>query len=303
MAQRSVDTTILQLGAQQRGAVTLAGLLTAGLTSGQVRSRLGGLLTRVAPGVFVVGLCTREAMTSAALLCVGGSVLSHGTAAELHDLPAGVPRVITVSSMSRTRRSLEGVSIHRTRWLPAEDRTVVGGRSATSVERTVCDLAAQSSARRLRHLLEFAISSRRTTAEEMQACILSYRRQGRRGSRLLRILGAEVFGESSVAASELERQTVALLCRYALDGWTGQFRPPWFDGVRGVVDFAWPAQRVVLEVDGRRWHTMTQAFDEDRRRDQAAIAAGWQTVRAGWQQVMHRPEELAVVLRIALEQR
>lgn len=79
-----------------------------------------------------------------------------------------------------------------------------------------------------------------------------------------------------------------------------QFRPPWHDGIRGTVDFAWPAERVLLEVDGRRWHAVTQAFEEDRRRDQAALAAGWWPIRAGWQQVTTRPGELVQVIRTAL---
>ena len=53
-----------------------------------------------------------------------------------------------------------------------------------------------------------------------------------------------------------------------------QFRPPWFDGVRGTVDFADPAARVILEVDGRSWHATSQAMADDRRRDRVAAGHG-----------------------------
>lgn len=81
MAQRSVDDKIRQLGSFHRGAVSLAQLRMAGLTDAEVRSRRGALLAPVAPGVFIVGLATPEALTSAALLSVGQSVVSHGSAA------------------------------------------------------------------------------------------------------------------------------------------------------------------------------------------------------------------------------
>lgn len=299
-AGETVDAKILRLGGDLRGAVSLSDLRSAGLTLANIRSRRGVLLTPVLPGLFIVGIATREAQTTAALRCVRHAVLSHDSAAQLHGLPDRAPTSITVSSVYRTRSSVDGVRFRRTRWMPTEDRALVDGRPVTSVSRTICDLAAERSNVRLRRLIEWAIASKRTSAAEFQACVLSYRRQGRTGSRLLRVVGDELFADSVVAASELERQTVELLRSHAIYGWQAQFRPPWFDGVRGTIDFAWPEQKVLLEVDGRRWHTVTQAFEDDRRRDQAAIAAGWRPIRAGWQQVVHRPAELAGVLRTTL---
>lgn len=299
------DHVILELGDRGRGAVSLDQLRAASVTPAQVRSRTGGLLTRVGPGIFVVGLATPEALTSAALLSLRDSVLSHGSAGSANGLP--IPSVpasdtsIVLSSTYRTRLVLPGVRFHRTRWLPAEDRTEVDGRPVTTVARTLCDLAATVSARRLQYAIEFAVSSRRTTVGELQACVSSFRRRGRTGSRALGIVVDELFDDDGVSGSALERKTERLLDRYSIGGWEREHRPPWFDGRRGTVDFAWPSHRLILEVDGRRWHTMTQAFDEDRRRDQIATSAGWRTIRASWQQVVHRPNELASVLRAALD--
>jgi hypothetical protein len=33
------------------------------------------------------------------------------------------------------------------------------------------------------------------------------------------------------------------------------------------VDFYWPGERLVVEVDGRAYHTSPRAFSRDRRRD------------------------------------
>jgi very-short-patch-repair endonuclease len=47
----------------------------------------------------------------------------------------------------------------------------------------------------------------------------------------------------------------------------------------GLVDRAWPEVKLLLEVDGRVWHSREQAMARDRARDRAAAAAGWQTLR------------------------
>ena len=45
------------------------------------------------------------------------------------------------------------------------------------------------------------------------------------------------------------------------------------------LDFAWPAQRLIVEIDGREWHTGRDAFQRDRRRQNALIDAGWRVIR------------------------
>ncbi len=77
--------------------------------------------------------------------------------------------------------------------------------------------------------------------------------------------------------------------------------PQWavHDGV-GRVDFAYPHERLLVEVDGRRWHSRDQAFDHDRRRDQEAVMAGWRVLRFTWRQVSQQPTEVAHAVRTVL---
>jgi very-short-patch-repair endonuclease len=62
------------------------------------------------------------------------------------------------------------------------------------------------------------------------------------------------------------------------------------------VDFLWPAARLVVEVDGGRFHRHPRAFERDRRRDQILVAAGYRVVRVTWRQL--RQEPMAVMVRI-----
>ena len=45
------------------------------------------------------------------------------------------------------------------------------------------------------------------------------------------------------------------------------------------VDAYWPAHRLVVEVDGYRYHRTRRRFESDRRKDAALQAAGYRVVR------------------------
>lgn len=66
------------------------------------------------------------------------------------------------------------------------------------------------------------------------------------------------------------------------------------------VDFAWPAVRLVVEADGRRWHDPEDARDRDRRRDNTAAVLGWTVLRFSWREVVHEPQLVVASVRAAL---
>lgn len=56
-------------------------------------------------------------------------------------------------------------------------------------------------------------------------------------------------------------------------------------------------ERLVLELDGWRWHSRRDDFEEDRRRDLALTSRGFQVLRLSYDQVMHHwPECEAAIL-------
>jgi len=75
------------------------------------------------------------------------------------------------------------------------------------------------------------------------------------------------------------------------------FEPPWFDGRYGIVDAAVPAAKVIVELDGRRWHATLERFENDRARDRAAAEKGWRVVRFTWADIVDRPAAVAASLR------
>lgn len=304
MDPTEVDAEILDMAATRGMVLTIRQLEAAGISRFQVHRRLGRLLTQVSDGVYAVGSVTSEVRLRAALAALPHAFISHGTAARRHGLPVPPSDEISVLLTGRrTRRQIEGVEIHLTRWLPLVDVTLVDGLPATTVARTICDLSPRYPASRLRHLIEYAIVERLVTPTGIQACVLGWRRQGRAGSTVLGRVEQLLLGGEPLPASELERRAVALFRRGGLPPFAVQYRPPWYDGMRGVTDIAWPDRRVVVELDGRRWHASTQSHVEDRRRDRLAAQNGWLTLRFGWQEIVERPDTVLDECRAVLERR
>ena len=65
----------------------------------------------------------------------------------------------------------------------------------------------------------------------------------------------------------------------------------------GRVDFVFRSARLIVEVDGRLGHSQLLDFEDDRRRDQRAMVAGFRVVRFTYRQVSERPDEVVRVLR------
>ncbi len=58
----------------------------------------------------------------------------------------------------------------------------------------------------------------------------------------------------------------------------------------------WPAEGVVVEVDGFAYHADRAAFERDRRRDADLQATGHRVLRITWRRLQAEPEALLVAL-------
>ena len=228
-----------------------------------------------------------------AVLAVGpDAVLSFESAARLHHLSgvaASGPTVVTVPHSGWQR--LPDVVVHQISDVACDHVTVVDGFSCTTVPRTIVDLAAIWPLGRLRIVVENAVTARSVTEGDVGTCLRSVARRGKPGvRRLATVLDDRAPGEPP-PASVLERSFVVLIGRSSLDQPRRQYPLPRTDGVRGLVDFAWPEVRLIVEVDGRRWHQRIADMKRDRDRDLQAAARGWQVLRLLFEHVEHAPEE------------
>jgi very-short-patch-repair endonuclease len=147
--------------------------------------------------------------------------------------------------------------------------------------RTLLDLATRLTPHDLERAVNEALVLRLTTPRDL---ILL----GRRSSAL----EAALTNEPALTRSEAEARLLALIRAARL--------PPPRTNVkvtRYEVDFLWPGERLIVEVDGFAFHSSRAAFERDRTRDADLQAAGYRVTRVTWRQLIREPE--AVVARVA----
>ena len=88
-----------------------------------------------------------------------------------------------------------------------------------------------------------------------------------------------------------------LLRGAAIGGWSANV--PVYDdaGQIGIVDLVFDAEMLVVEFDGRAFHTDPASFQRDRTRQNRLIAAGYRVLRFTWDDVVKRPALVVAQIR------
>jgi very-short-patch-repair endonuclease len=275
------DLIVAQLA--EDGVVSLDQLEGAGLSEGAVqRSLNAGRLHLVLPGVYAVGhssLSWRGRLRAAALWGGEDAVLSHVTAAGLWDLlPSATPKVhITVPRGGKT--SSQWVRVHHTRHI---DRAEVNGFPVTSIERTLSDLAGVVEASRLEQALEQAV---RRGHVDFGALTKS---RGRPGTAALHSLIAQFDPLAPQTHEGIERLFLRLIRKHKLpQPQTNVQVGPY------VVDFLWPDQKLIVELDSLQHHRRPTVFEQDRKRDIELKRLGYTVLRLTHRRLKEEPAVVA----------
>jgi hypothetical protein len=290
MNSEPIPARVAKVASKQHGVASMPQLIAAGWSRNQVQRRIqDGYLTRLHQGVYAVGhvALTQNSRWMAAVLFAGrDAVLSHRSAAALWKLaPCRSP--VEVTRQARTT-PVPGLKVHRTKWLPENHRTVCEGIPVTTPARTLADLA---SVERL-SLIDDRISAARRERIFNPAQTREVLRQipSRRGVRALREK-LDLFDEiQGTTRSELETRFLRLCCEADLP-------LPEVDVQIGstFADFLWREKRLIVEVDGFRFHH--HRFDEDRERDLGRLTNGYRTVRVTHRMIRESPGRLMESLR------
>jgi very-short-patch-repair endonuclease len=286
-----VDRAIGQIAEGQHGVISRAQLSELGVGQGALEHRITvGRLHPVHRGVYsIVGrrLLRRHGFWMAAVLACGpGAVVSHRAAAALWGIRGGSRIEITVP---RGRRPRDGMQLH---WaaLPEDEITVHHGIPVTGIARTLLDLSAVVQRDELRSAMRQAEQLRLTDPLGLAPLIERYPRKP--GIPILRAVLEEAQRGLGIVRSEFEERFQAFLLNACLPS------PKTNVLIEGMeVDSAWPAQRLIVELDSRSAHDTHQAFEQDRVRDRRLEVAGWSVIRVTWRQLHDTPAELEADLR------
>jgi hypothetical protein len=231
----------------------------------------------------------------AATLSVGAdSVISHLSSAVHQGLIRPRPSFIDVTC-PRALRPRPPCRFHRT-VLPADEVTVHDGIPTTTVSRTLLDLAAVLSFPRLELAINEAEVQGLTSPVSLPDLLDRHPRRPGAGA-VREILASGRLGHGKTE-SELEDLFQILVIEEALPQPLINSPIELPSGLI-VVDCLWLPQRVVLELDGEKFHDTPYRRRHDLARDRALTTAGYRPMRAGWSDVIGRVR-LAADLRQAL---
>jgi very-short-patch-repair endonuclease len=241
---------------------------------------------------------SREQSLKAATLWGGENcVVSHETAAALHGLTYLAGRRIHVQSPKLLQRA--NIVAHRSRYLTSPIVTVKE-IPVTSVTRTLIDLSASLPTRSLEKLLDEAIRRGMTDIDRIKG-VLRRSIGTRRGKRVLSRLIKSRDSKGERTDSESEDQLIRLIRNGGLPPPEVHHNVFHRDGWLGEVDFAYPQERIAIEVHGYRVHSLKRVWEKDQRRENELVRAGWKLLKATSLQLEQEPESFLEVLRSLLE--
>jgi very-short-patch-repair endonuclease len=276
------------------GVITLAQARRAGLSLKAVQRRIAaGHWIRCSRGVYFVNdrPFTDAARIRAAVWGYGERAAASGlTAAWWHGLTKFAPDVVEVTAPRNSHgRSRQGCLLRR-RDLEPSDVVVHCGIRVTALALTVIEAAVKE--RGGAKLMDSALQRRLGLRELWRAHL---RNKGRYGSPQARRL---LQAASDGARSEAERLLVKLLREAGITGWrTNHPIGPY------KVDVAFPASKIVIEVDGWAFHSDQEVFQNDRKRQNYLALMGWQVLRFTWLDLVEYPERIIAEVRAAISAR
>jgi hypothetical protein len=297
----SPDRVIDEYASRQYGVFSLDQARKAGVSENMVHGRLtSGAWVRLAPGVYAVASAAPnwERQVAAAILSRPRAIASGSTAAYLHGFDGfrrGRPE-ITVPVGISVRSPLARVT--RSKWFDELATTRVAGIPTANVAETLLVLAGRIPVRRLERLADDQLVVGNLVVDDFEVIRRRVAGARVRGSGILfPLLDARAQDAWEPAGNQLEVFLDRLVDDPAIPPATRQ-HPFRFESLPMIVDIYIAAWRLILEADGRRWHSRRADFERDRARDNAAAASGLAVLRFTWRMLT---EDFAGCRRILLQ--
>lgn len=272
-----------RIAAEQYGLVTFAQLTGMGLSPGAIHRRVrAGSLIRVLPKVYRLAGVPRSwhQRAMAVYLWAGEHSAIGGTAAAaLYKLDGcAMPNSITVMTARSLKSPHRLVVVRR----PLDFKEWVGHRvdriRVTTCVRTLVDIASEVGEAQLELALEDARRRRLVTPVPLEQAIdgLPPNYPGR--GKLMKVLS--LVAGTRPTDSGLEVKVLRLLRQ---EGYPEPVRQEVLDDngrFAGRVDLAYPARRLVIEVQSHRWHDGRAPVDADSARHNRHHGMGWVVMKA-----------------------
>jgi len=288
-----IPLRLAAIARSQAGVVSRQQVLDAGLTRGMIGAKVrSGWWEQVHEGIYktFTGELTQDGLLWAAALYAGrDAYLSHAIAAHLNGLTTHAPSVIDVTiPASRSVRPPQGIIIHRSTRKPMTWRPP-GIPAYTIAEQTVIDLVQDAAAKdEIVALVTSGFNKKLLTENHLRA-VARTRKRLRWRDELDEIISLAAGGTHS----PLEyRHDTDVQRAHGLPEPVKQAKFLKPDGTSGYRDRYYPEYgRLVIELDGKRFHPDDQRGRDQERDNQAAVTGS--TLRYGWSDVTRKACETA----------
>ena len=287
---------------RQDGVIGLQQARDLGISTAAIRQRVAAK-TWVACGPRVFQAVDHDITPKSTIIAAMLSIGDHATLVDvsaawwwrMHETaPAPVQIAVDPPHQPRART---GVHVRRVA-VAADDRTVVQGVAVIKKAPTVLGAAVRLGLHDGAQLMDRALQRERVTLEQLHAAHV--RASGREGAPAAHRLLALAAGG---ARSEAERIAHDVMRAAAIRGWAANV-PIILPGFgRAVGDVVFPAEKVVVEIDGWAYHRDLRAFMLDGPRQSALVAAGWVVLRTHWHELVDDPSTFVRTLRQTLASR
>ena len=274
------------------GVITIAQAHAVGLSTHAVDRRVrAGRWRRCTPGVFFVDdrEFTDAARVRAAVWGYGSAAVASGlTAAWWLELTMFAPEVVEVTVARGSRRVHRPGSRLRRRDIATVDLVERRGLRTTAVPLTIVEAASRRGGGP--RVLDNALQRRHAALPQLWRAHL--RNAGRHGSpRARELLRAVQDG----TRSDAERLFVRLLRSHRITGWRTNQRIAGYE-----VDVVFRAAKLAIEVDGFAFHSDPEAFQHDRKKQNAIALVGYQVLRFTWLDLTEYSERVIAEVRGAI---
>lgn len=301
--EKDVRIRIAAAAARHHGVFRRQTAIDAGATSADISRQVQqGLWDRPVPGVYLVSgspSTWNQAVTIAVFGSGSGAIASHATAAHIWGL-ARRPKTIEVTTPNRGRPSRDHV-IHRSTDLIADSVTEVSGIPCTTVVRLLVDIGIpwgdDFAGRCLDEAVRTGLATDRAVASELHRVA----RRGRNGVGPMRRVLSDRLGWSSLTESQLEAEFARIMLSAGVELPTPQVNIAKRNGrLIARVDFVYRDLRLVIALDGERYHSDRKTFQRDRRQQNDLVLEGYRILRFTAWDVFAAPEYVVASVVAAL---
>ncbi len=297
-----------QLSSDQFGTFTRQQVMSLGASPAMIRQRVeSGLWTRTLPSVYALAGhrdSWHRRLWAAHLHAGPGSVICLDSAAELQGAGGVQPGRVQLMVPGNRGHQPTGVRWYRRIDLLEEEVVRLPGLPPmTSPARTAVDLAATMHVARLRLFVEAGHVERRFRLAEVGTILDRVRRSGKHGVRNLAKVLDDLGPGDGIPRSHLERLGDDVIELAGLPAPQHEHPLPNLRGRTGFVDRCWPEAKLIVELDGRRWHDRFQQRLQDADRRLEAQVCGYETSEVLWEHATSDRQRTAEILATVYRRR